>query len=70
MNYLKKLKEKEEYLNGLESELKYAYYYLGKRTQEFIEYESREINDLVEEIIKTKKEIITIGEKINDITNV
>lgn len=58
----KQLQELQEKQKVLEAELQIAYLQLGKKTQEFVELESDEINQLVEEIITTKKEIEGINE--------
>ncbi|MGY3750167.1 hypothetical protein [Vagococcus acidifermentans] len=47
-------------LQELEEKLQSSYYMLGKKTQEFVELNSNEINLLVNEIVKLKKEIVKL----------
>lgn len=56
----KQQQELQQQLETLEAELQTAYLQLGKKTQEFVEHESDEINQLVDEIIVTKKALLDI----------
>lgn len=64
-NIIKEIEVEKEKLNMLEGELKIYYLNLGKKVQEFVESESMEINNTVDEIVKIKKNIKKLEELIN-----
>ena len=57
---LDKIAKLEIQLHSLEEKLADAYYKLGKRTQEFVESNSKEINEIVNDIITVKQTIFDL----------